>query len=173
MRVADRTVVLPLLSVVETVFPTPGQMVRIAGSGELLLLRGESIPLLRLRRFLGIAAHAAADETDLSNRIQQRELVVVLETGMKKFGLVIDELMGQQQVVVKSLERHLHRVDGLMGATILGDGCVAPIIDVGGLCGLDMFSLRAQPMDASHGRLVHSLDTMALATTNRRVAAMH
>jgi two-component system chemotaxis sensor kinase CheA len=55
---------------------------------------------------------------------------------------VVDELLGQQQVVVKSLERHLRKVDGLMGATILGDGCVAPIVDVGGLAAMNLFSLR-------------------------------
>ena len=55
---------------------------------------------------------------------------MVVEAGRKKIGLVVDELLGQQQVVVKSLEKNLHKVEGLMGATILGDGRVAPIIDV-------------------------------------------
>ncbi len=55
----------------------------------------------------------------------------------------MDELLGQQQVVVKSLERHLRKVDGLMGATILGDGCVAPIVDVGGITSMNLFALRS------------------------------
>jgi two-component system chemotaxis sensor kinase CheA len=69
--------------------------------------------------------------------------VVVVEAGHKKIGLVVDELLGQQQVVVKSLERHLRKVDGLMGATILGDGCVAPIVDVACLAGMDLYALDA------------------------------
>jgi chemotaxis protein histidine kinase CheA len=77
------------------------------------------------------------------DEIVERTLIVVVEAGRKKIGLVLDELLGQQQVVVKSLERHLHKVDGIMGATILGDGCVAPIVDVAGLAGMNLFSLQA------------------------------
>ena len=69
--------------------------------------------------------------------------MVVVEAAHKKIGLVVDELLGQQQVVVKSLERHLRKVDGLMGATILGDGCVAPIVDVACLAGMDLYALDA------------------------------
>jgi len=55
----------------------------------------------------------------------------------------VDELLGQQQVVVKSLEKHFRKIDGLMGATILGDGCVAPIVDVAGVLALDLFGLAS------------------------------
>jgi len=68
---------------------------------------------------------------------------VIVETGRRKVGLVVDELLGQQQVVVKSLERNLRRIDGLMGATILGDGRVAPIVDVTGIGAMNLFSLQA------------------------------
>jgi chemotaxis protein histidine kinase CheA len=77
--------------------------------------------------------------------------VVVVEAGRKKIGLVVDELLGQQQVVVKSLEKNLHKVEGLMGATILGDGRVAPIIDVGALAELPLFSLGRQTNKAKRG----------------------
>lgn len=133
--IGNRTLVLPLLSVIETVSPRPEQLARIAERGEVLTLRDESIPLVRLRRYLGLAL-----EMDM-NEPATRPLVVVVEAGQRKIGLVIDELLGQQQVVVKSLERHLRKVDGLMGATILGDGCVAPIIDVAGLAQLDLYSV--------------------------------
>ena len=69
---------------------------------------------------------------------------MVVEAGRKKIGLVVDELLGQQQVVVKSLEKNLHKVEGLMGATILGDGRVAPIIDVTALSELNLFSVAHQ-----------------------------
>jgi two-component system chemotaxis sensor kinase CheA len=142
VRVAQQTLVLPLLAVIETVAPQPGQLVRVAEQGEVVVVRGESIPLLRLHRFLGLP-----DEPDGSGQESAtaaiRSLVVVVEADGKKCGLVVDELLGQQQVVVKSLEKNLRKIDGLMGATILGDGCVAAIVDVAGLAELNLFGLQA------------------------------
>ncbi len=139
VRVADRTLVLPLLAVIETVAPSAGQVQRIAEQGEVVVIRGESIPLLRLSRFLGLASTPAVSVGD--SKAGNRSLVVIVESGARKVGLVVDELLGQQQVVVKSLEKHLHRVGGLMGATILGDGCVAPIVDIAGVTEMNLFSL--------------------------------
>jgi two-component system chemotaxis sensor kinase CheA len=136
VRVADRTLVLPLLSVVETVSPGAGQIQRVAEQGEVIVIREVSIPLLQLRRFLGLGSEAGTGAP-------ARSLIVVVEAGHKKIGLVVDELLGQQQVVVKSLERHLRRIDGLMGATILGDGCVAPIVDVACLANMNLYALDA------------------------------
>ncbi len=133
VRVGDRTLVLPLLSVIETVPLRDGQIVRVAEQGEVVVIRGASVPLLRLSRFLGLAAR-----TSNAEEICNRRLAVIVEAGQKKIGLVVDELLGQQQVVVKSLERHLRKVDGLMGATILGDGRVAPIVDVAGIGGTEL-----------------------------------
>jgi two-component system chemotaxis sensor kinase CheA len=133
VRVADRTLVLPLLAVVETVAPGSGQIQRVAEQGEVVVIREETIPLLRLRRFLGMVTDDGS---------AARSLVVVVEAGHRKIGLVVDELLGQQQVVVKSLEKHLRKIDGLMGATILGDGCVAPIVDVACLAGMNLYALH-------------------------------
>jgi two-component system chemotaxis sensor kinase CheA len=142
VRVGDRTLVLPLLSVIETVPLGDEQIVRVAEQGEVVVIREQSIPLLRLSRFLGLPQEKAgagqAPQQDSS-----RKLAVIVEAGKRKVGLVVDELLGQQQVVVKSLERNLHRVNGIMGATILGDGCVAPIIDVGGIAAMNLFALQA------------------------------
>ena len=82
-----------------------------------------------------------------AGELGSRSLVVVVEAGRRKIGLAVDELLGQQQVVVKSLERHLRKVDGLMGATILGDGCVAPIVDIACLAGMDLYALDAAGAD--------------------------
>jgi two-component system chemotaxis sensor kinase CheA len=143
VRVARQTLVLPLLAVIETVALQPGQLVRVAEQGEVVVVRGESIPLLRLHRFLGLP-----DEPDGAGRenapAANRSLVVVVEADGKKCGLVVDELLGQQQVVVKSLEKNLRKIDGLMGATILGDGCVAAIVDVAGLAELNLFGLQVR-----------------------------
>jgi two-component system chemotaxis sensor kinase CheA len=141
VRVADRTLVLPLLSVIETVPLNDDQIIRVALQGEVVLIRDESIPLLRLSRFLGLNQESARGD-QASVVAVKRRLAVIVEAGNRKVGLVVDELLGQQQVVVKSLERHLHRVEGLMGATILGDGCVAPIVDVVGIASIDLFSLQ-------------------------------
>jgi two-component system, chemotaxis family, sensor kinase CheA len=145
VRVADRTLVLPLLTVVEAV-PSKGKIVRVAEQGEVIVIREESIPVLRLCRFLGVQLDAL-DPGNLENAdpcpepAEDQRLVVVVEAGRKKIGLVVDELLGQQQVVVKSLEKNLHKVEGLMGATILGDGRVAPIIDVTALAEMNLFSV--------------------------------
>ena len=145
VRVADRTLVLPLLAVVEAV-PAKGKIVRVAEQGEVVVIREESIPVLRLCRFLGVQLDGLDPGSIKSaNRVEEpvedERLVVVVEAGRRKIGLVVDELLGQQQVVVKSLEKNLHKVEGLMGATILGDGRVAPIIDVTALSEINLFSV--------------------------------
>jgi two-component system chemotaxis sensor kinase CheA len=150
--------VLPLLSVVETVAPAPGQIVRLAGQGEAVMIHGESVAVLRLSRFLGFPDHPEGETVDDLPHSSAHSLIVVVESGARKIGLLVDELMGQQQVVLKSLERHLHKIEGLMGATILGDGCVAPIVDVIGIANLDLFS--SQPVTGG----VLSVNQLALAT---------
>jgi two-component system chemotaxis sensor kinase CheA len=141
VRVGDRTLVLPLLSVIETVPLRNEQIVRVAEQGEVVVIREQSIPLLRLSKYLGLAQETAATD-QATEKDGSRRLAVIVEAGKRKVGLVVDELLGQQQVVVKSLERNLHRVNGIMGATILGDGCVAPIVDVTGLAAMNLFSLQ-------------------------------
>ena len=155
VRVADRTLVLPLLAVVEAV-PAKGKIVRVAEQGEVVVIREESIPVLRLCRFLGVqlerldpGAHKTVDRG--AEPVEDERLVVVVEAGRRKIGLVVDELLGQQQVVVKSLEKNLHKVEGLMGATILGDGRVAPIIDVTALSELNLFSVAQQGTKTRRG----------------------
>ncbi len=145
VRVGDRTLVLPLLSVIETVPLRDEQIVRVAEKGEVVVIRNESVPLLRLSRFLSLAL---GTDRASSEENSSRRLAVIVEVGHRKVGLVVDELLGQQQVVVKSLERNLRRIDGLMGATILGDGCVAPIVDVTGLAVMNLFSLQAPVNDS-------------------------
>jgi len=142
VRVGDRTLVLPLLSVIETVPLRDDQIVRLAEQGEVVVIRQQSIPLLRLSRFLGLPPETVSAE-HATGVAGLHRLAVIVEAGNRKVGLVVDELLGQQQVVVKSLERHFRRIDGLMGATILGDGCVAPIVDVTAIGALNLFSLQA------------------------------
>jgi two-component system chemotaxis sensor kinase CheA len=165
VRVGDRTLVLPLLSVIETVPLRDDKIVRLAEKGEVVVIRNESIPLLRLTRFLGLMQEAASAETS-AEESGNRRLAVIVEAGRRKVGLVVDELLGQQQVVVKSLERNLHRIGGLMGATILGDGRVAPIVDVTGLGALDLFSLQA-PANNSQQVVPPAQSVRAASSTER------
>jgi two-component system chemotaxis sensor kinase CheA len=124
LRLGQQTFVLPLLSIAESFRPRRDQVKTVFGRGEVVLVRGEPIPLVRLYDVLNVVA----ETTDPC-----AALVVIVETGATKIGLLVDELLGQAQVVVKSLETHYRKVDGLMGATILGDGKVALILDTEGL----------------------------------------
>ncbi len=177
VRVADRTLVLPLLTVVEAV-PAKGKIVRVAEQGEAIVIREQSIPVLRLCRFLGVAGDAldpgALKSTEpCAEPVEDQRLVVVVEAGRKKIGLVVDELLGQQQVVVKSLEKNLHKVEGLMGATILGDGCVAPIIDVTALAELNLFSIGHQARKTRHAGPSAMPVQQALSAPVARGASAH
>ncbi|MEM6491035.1 MAG: chemotaxis protein CheA, partial [Pseudomonadota bacterium] len=119
--VGGETYVLPVTSIVETFLPAPDDVERLVGRSDLVRIRDEYLPLIHLGRLFGVDG-ARANPAD--------GLVVVAEVdGGRRVGLVIDEMLGQQQVVVKSLERNFRSVDGLSGATILGDGRVALIVD--------------------------------------------
>jgi two-component system chemotaxis sensor kinase CheA len=124
LSVGGETFIMPLISIVESL-QVDGEMVNsVAGSAEMYKLREDYIPIVRLYELFGIEPNT----TELQN-----SLLVVVEYDGQKIGLLVDELLGQQQVVIKSLETNFKRVEGLSGATILGDGTVALILDVGGL----------------------------------------
>jgi len=165
VRVGDRTLVLPLLSVIETVPLRNEQIVRVAEQGEVVVIREVSVPLLRLSRFLGLPQEIAGTG-DAALDSGNHRLAVIVEADKRKVGLVVDELLGQQQVVVKSLERHLRKVDGLMGATILGDGCVAPIVDVASIAAMNLFSLQV-PVNISQ-QLAPSAQTVRATSSTKR-----
>ena len=126
IRVGQEIYIIPILSVVESFSPQPADMKRIAGKGEVVMVRGEVVPLLRLSRLFGA--------TQSSGNVNS--LVVIVEDRSKKFALLVDELLGQSQVVIKNLETNYEKVEGIAGATILGDGRIAMIIDVFGLVAL-------------------------------------
>ena len=121
LRVGEQVFVLPLAAIFESFRPTREQVRSVLGRGEVIHVRGEALPLVRLHDVLGVEG-AETDPT--------RALVCVVEAGAERVGLLVDDLLGQAQVVVKSLEANYRRVDGVMGATILGDGRVALILDV-------------------------------------------
>jgi two-component system chemotaxis sensor kinase CheA len=124
LRVGRQVFVLPLLSIVESFRPSPVDVKTVLGEGEVVMVRGEPLPLHRLHEILAVRG-AEADAT--------RGLVMVIEHEGRRVGLLVDELLGQAQVVIKSLESNFRRVEGITGATIMGDGRVALILDVDGL----------------------------------------
>ena len=124
LSVGDEVYILPLTSIIESIRPKPGEVRRIAGQAEVAQVRGEILPILRLHEILG----AITEVTDPT-----RGLLVIVENDGRKVALLVDELIGQSQVVIKSLESNYRKVDYIAGATILGDGRVALIIDVPGL----------------------------------------
>jgi two-component system chemotaxis sensor kinase CheA len=116
--------IIPLLSIVESVQLHAGSVNRVAGRGEVLRFRGQHLPILRLYQMFG----AEGAVTDL-----EKGLLVVVEADGRQVGLFVDDLQGQQQVSIKSMEKNFRRVPGVSGATILGDGRVGLILDVSGL----------------------------------------
>ena len=97
----------------------------VIGHGEVLTFRGEYLPVLRLQKHFNSQAGLARDTNG--------GLIMVVEGDGRRVGLCVDELLGQQQVVVKTLEINYGHVEGIAGATILGDGSVALILDVASL----------------------------------------
>lgn len=140
VSVGEETCVVPISAIVESLRPRPQDIHPLVGGGEVLAIRGAYIPLLALGPRFGLAGAA----TDPS-----RGIVVIVETDSAgRLGLVVDELVGQQQIVVKSLEANYGRVGGVSGATILGNGRVALILDVAGL---------AAPTERAHRPAPHAI----------------
>ncbi|MGC4000705.1 MAG: chemotaxis protein CheA [Anaeromyxobacter sp.] len=127
LRVGSQTYVVPLLAVTESFRPSPQAVKRLTGDASVAIVRETALPLVDLGVELGLTRE---------QRRPEDALVVVVEADGRQVGLVVDALVGQSQVVVKSIETHFRRVDGVLGATILGDGKVAFIVDVSGLARL-------------------------------------
>ena len=124
VQVGEETFILPLNTVIESVQPERGMLRTMGRSRQLLQVRGEYLPMVGLAEVFGLRGRAEQPE---------QGIVVVVESEGTKAALFVDALLGQQQVVIKSLEANYRRVPGVSGATILGDGHVAMILDVASL----------------------------------------
>ncbi|MDO9074589.1 MAG: chemotaxis protein CheW [Rubrivivax sp.] len=122
--VGDECYILPLSSVVESFQVQPGMVKTIGGNGRVVEVRDEYMPVLDLEKAFDVPRF---DFDRVSN------IMVVVEAEGGRVALLVDELLGQQQVVVKNLESNYRRVDDVSGATIMGDGRVALILDIGSL----------------------------------------
>lgn len=124
VRVGKESYIISLVSIVETIQRSAEKVNEIAGKAELFKLRDDYLPIVRLHELFGIQAD--------SNNICDG-LLVVVEANGERVGIFVDDLQEQQQVVIKSLEANYRQMPGISGATILGDGTVALILDVPGL----------------------------------------
>ena len=124
VRVGDEILTLPLLSIVESIRPRPGEVHFTEATGEMVSVRGGYLPLIRLHQVFDFPA----ENTD-----PHKSLVVILEGVGSHFGILVDDILGEQQAVIKSLEKNYRKVAGIAGATILGNGRVSLILDIHGL----------------------------------------
>lgn len=116
--------IVPINMIVESLQPKPDELSSVSGKGRVVHVRGEYLPLIALHEVFGITP-CAADPCE--------GILVILEIEGGKVALFVDELLGQHQVVIKSLETNYRKVRGVSGATIMGDGRVAMILDVAAL----------------------------------------
>jgi len=132
VAVGTETYIIPLISIVESMRLKETSISRLSGHNEVFSFRGDYLPIIRLHELFGVEPRA---------RALHEGLVVIADGDGRRVGLFVDDLLGQQQVVIKSLEVNYGHVEGVSGATILGDGSVALILDVTGI--IHAASMRA------------------------------
>lgn len=137
LQVGAQTYILPLVSITESVRLRAEDLQHLPDGTEVFALRKEYLPLVRLHEIFDATA-GARDVT--------QGTVVIIEADGTRAGLLVDDILGQQQVVIKSLETHYRRIDGIAAATILGDGTVALILDAGGLIRLAHARTSTRPV---------------------------
>ena len=124
VQVGEEIYIIPLVNITESLRPKASQVQTLVGRGEMVEVRGHALPILRLHQILGVTPRVT-DPTE--------SLLVIVENGGERIAILVDELLGQHQVVIKSLETNYRKVRGASGATIMGDGRVALILDIPGL----------------------------------------
>ena len=139
VQVENQIFTIPLLSVLETLKPLGHQHKTLQKQGEVIELRGEYLPKLNLSRIFNLQK---VDPPNLD------PLVVVVEQAGERYGLLVDKILDQQQVVIKSMEENFFQIPGIAGATILGDGGVSLILDLLGLLKIALQN-RQEPLELS------------------------
>ncbi len=124
VRVGAEVLTIPLSVIDKSVRPSKAEVKTVEGKGELVDIRGDYIPLVRVYNLFNIPSEKT-DPTDA--------LVVVLQGTASRFGVLVDDVLGQTQAVVKSIDKNFRKVEGTSGATILGNGLVSLILDVHGI----------------------------------------
>jgi two-component system chemotaxis sensor kinase CheA len=122
--IGRETYIVPLLSILESIQPKEGVVKTVVGKGELINVRGTYLPVIRLYEVFALKPEHTSPT---------KAILLILETEGERVAVMVDEILGQQQVVIKSMEQNFRKVEGIAGATILGDGTVGFILDVRGL----------------------------------------
>ena len=136
VRIGKETYIVPLLSILESIQPKEGTVKTVVEKGELINVRGTYLPMVRLYEVFNLQP----EYTDVVKGI-----LLILETEGERVAVMVDEILGQQQVVIKSMEQNFRKVEGIAGATILSDGTVGFILDVRGLLAI---ARRVEPVAA-------------------------
>ncbi|WP_268248184.1 chemotaxis protein CheW [Paludibacterium paludis] len=121
VRIGEEIYILPLSFILESLQPPTSDVYTVSGKGLVVNVRGEYLPIVHLAGLFEVSGGKATPSEGI---------LVIVECDESRLALMVDELIGQQQFVVKNLETNYHKVDGISGATILGDGQVALILDV-------------------------------------------
>lgn len=124
VSVGTETYIVPLTSIIESLQRHSQNLSRLSGRGEVFSFRGDYLPIVRLHEVFGVKPRT---------RDLHKGVIVVAEGDGRRVGPFVDDLLGQQQVVIKSIETNYGAIDGVVGPTILGDGSVALILDLPGL----------------------------------------
>jgi two-component system chemotaxis sensor kinase CheA len=144
VEVAKQTYVLPIPNIVECLRPGSDEIHRVIGAAGALNLRGDIVPLIYLADVLGV------DQTTTGERTNGVVIITEASDGTR-MGLIVDDLIGNQQVVIKSIEENCGNVQGIAGATILGDGHVAFILDIEMLANMTSLDGRNMPPPGANG----------------------
>ena len=124
--VGDQRYIIPIFAVKEMFRPAPESLSSVPDGGEMVLVRGSLLPILRLHSRFGLEARTE----DPAGGV-----LVVVESTQRNYCILVDELIGKQEVVIKSLGETFRNVPGIAGGSILGDGRVGLILDVEALFG--------------------------------------
>lgn len=141
IRVGSERYIIPTLSIIRSIRPKPSELSSILGRGEMLAVHGKLLPLFRLDRLFNVSG---------SEQDATRSIAVIVEDEGRQIGLLIDELLGQQQIVIKSLGEAMRGIPGIAGGAIMPDGHVGLILDVGGL--VRLAHLKTNMNGAEDGR---------------------
>jgi two-component system chemotaxis sensor kinase CheA len=127
VRIGPQRYIIPILTVEQSLRPSAGQISTVQNRGEMCMIRGSVLPLFRLYKLFNVTP-SSTDPT--------KALIVIVQDNDRRCCLMVDELVGQQQVVIKSLADSLGAIQGISGGAILGDGSISLILDVPGLIGV-------------------------------------
>ncbi|HCM61837.1 MAG TPA: chemotaxis protein CheA [Morganella sp. (in: Bacteria)] len=141
VKIADDVFIVPLSAIISTLQPRQEDIYRLAGEEKMLLVRGEYLPLVEMHQVFGI---------DGAERDLAKSIALIVQNAGNRYALLVDKLVGQQQVVVKNVESNYRKIPGISAATIMGDGTVALIVDVAELQRMNNEILCSKKLNTSH-----------------------